>query len=294
VLFDRETLRPLYRIAYGSVGESMAFTVAERCGIPEEILRTALERTGDQGEGYREVVRKLSDLTRDYQEKLEEVEKLKEELRREKEKYERIYEEYMEFKRRAWKEVYREAREFLNRLAEEGRQLLKRAKSPKEIEEFIRKQEDQIKLFREEKTDLKVGDTVEFMGKKGKVVEIKGSKAKVVSGNMRIWVSLDNLSKVEEKVEEVRRIASITPVKGEINLLGMDAETALLELERFLEEAYSAGLGSVKVIHGIGKGVLKRAVRDFLSKHEKVKFFRDAYPREGGAGVTVVFFRSPP
>ncbi len=292
VLFDRDTLKPLYRIAYGSVGESMAITVAERCGIPEEILKVASERVEGQGEDYREAMKRLEEFTRDYQEKIEELEKLKEDLRKEKEKYERLYEEYMEFKRRGWREAYREAREFLKRLSEEGKRVLKSAKSYKEIEEFVRKQEEQVKLFAEAE-DVRVGDTVEFMGRKGKVVEIKGGKARVVSGNMKVWMDLSMLSKAKEEVKEVKEIARITPVKGEINLIGMDTETALIELERFLEEAYSAGLGSVKVIHGLGKGVLKRAVREFLSRHDKVKFFRDAYPREGGAGVTVVFLTGP-
>ncbi|MDQ7038882.1 MAG: endonuclease MutS2 [Aquificota bacterium] len=293
VLFDPDTLKPLYRIVYGSVGESMALTVARRCGVPEEIVKNAEERVGGGEEEYREAVKRLSDLARDYQRKLEEVEKLKEDLKRERERYEKLYEEYMEFKRRAWKEVYREARGFLRRISEEAREVLKRAKSLKEVEEFVRRQENLLNLFRGGEADIKVGDRVEVMGREGKVVEIKGNKARVVSGSMKIWVSLDLISKAGNVRREVKEIAKITPVKGEINLIGMDPETAILELERFLEEAYSAGLGSVKVIHGIGKGVLKRAVREFLSKNEKVKFFRDAYPKEGGSGVTVVFLKAP-
>jgi len=69
----------------------------------------------------------------------------------------------------------------------------------------------------------------------------------------------------------------------------MDANTALLELEKFLEEAYASGHKSVKIVHGIGKGVLKRVVHEFLSKSERVRFYREAYPKEGGAGVTVVY-----
>ncbi len=287
VLFDEETLKPLYKIAYGSVGESMALTVARRCGLPEEVLKVAEEKLKGKGGDLGEVARKLSQYTREYQRKLEEVERLKEELKKEKEKYEKLYGEYMEFKKRGWKEVYREAKEFLRKLEEEGRRVLRSAKDPKEIEEFVKKKERQLTLFRKAES-VKVGDTVEFMGRRCRVVEIKEGKAKIVSGSMSVWVSLELLSK-SERTEEQREKVTLTSVKGEINLTGMDQETALIELERFLEEAYSAGLKSVKVIHGVGKGVLKRAVREFLSKHGRVKFFRDAYPGEGGAGVTVVF-----
>ncbi len=291
VLFDRETLKPLYRIAYNTIGESMAFEVAKRCGIPEEVIEVAKKNIEVQGREYMSAMEKLSDYTREYEEKLAQLEKLKEELRKEKEKYEELRKEFEELKRKGWKEAYREARNYLKKLLAEGEEVLKRAKGREELEEFVKRQEEQLSLFvPREKKDIKVGDRVEFMGKRGKVVQLKEDKAQVNFEGVKAWVKVDLLEKVEGREKQV---ISSTPKasssKTEINLLGMDANTALLELEKFIEEAYASGHKSVKVIHGVGKGVLKRVVQEFLSKSPRVKFYRDAYPREGGAGVTVVF-----
>ena len=77
----------------------------------------------------------------------------------------------------------------------------------------------------------------------------------------------------------------------EINLIGLSTEEALYRIESFLKEAKALGVKSVKVIHGTG--VLKRLVEDFLEGSDLVVFRREGYPREGGAGVSVVFLEKP-
>ena len=296
VLFDRETLRPLYRIAYNTVGESMAFEVAKRCGIPDEVIEIARRNVGELGSEYMSAMERLADYTREYEKKLSELEKLREDLEREKGKYEELYREYMEFKRRGWKEAYREAKNYLRRLMEEGRETLKNLKTKEDLESFIREQEKQLELFapKEEREPVKVGDSVEFMGKRGKVLQIKDGKAYVALEGMKIWIDLDALKRIkEERKERPKPVPKGSLARSEINLIGMDASTALIELEKFLEEAHASGLKSVKIIHGVGKGILKRAVHEFLSKSDKVKFYREAYPREGGSGVTVAFLKGP-
>ncbi len=293
VLFDRETLKPLYKIAYNSVGESMAFEVARRCGIPDKIIEVARKNLKAGDSKHMELMEKLSKYTSEYEEKLSELSRLREELEKEKRRYEELKAEFEELKRKGWKEAYREAKSYLRKLALEGENLLKGMKSEKELKEFIEKQEKQLKLFvPEKKEEIKVGDFVEFMGRKGKVLQLKEDKAQLNLEGMKLWVSVDKLKKVsKEAMPKAPQLTEGPQSKTELNLLGMDSDTALIELEKFLEEVYSAGYKTVKIVHGIGKGVLKRAVQEFLSKSPKVKFFRDAYPREGGAGVTVVFLK---
>ena len=296
VLFDRETLKPLYRVAYNTVGESMAFEVAKRCGIPEKIIEIAQENMGDIGSEYMSAMEKLAEYTREYEEKLAELEKLREELQRQKERYEELYREYMEFKKKGWKEAYREARNYLRKLMEEGKEVLKSVKTEEDLEDFIRKHEKQLELFvpKEKKGPIRVGDSVVFMGKRGKVLKIKEGKAYVALEGMKMWVDLEALECIkEDRRESPKPILRGTPSRSEVNLIGMDSDAALIELEKFLEEAHASGLKSVKIIHGIGKGVLRRVVHEFLSKSGKVKFYREAYPKEGGAGVTVAFLKGP-
>ncbi len=291
VLFDRETLQPLYRIAYNTIGESMAFEVANRCGIPQEVIDIAKKNLEVGGKEYISAMERLSDYTKEYERKLEELEKLKKELEEEKSKYQELRQELENIKKRGWKEAYKEARKYLRELALKGEELLRKARDKKDIEAFIKDQEKQLSLFvSKEEIRIEAGDKVEFMGKKGKVLEVKGNKARVNFDGMKLWISIEHLKKIEEEIPKGAESPHLRGYsKTEINLIGMDRDTAIVELERFLEEAFSSGHKSVKVVHGLGKGILKRAVQEFLSRHPRVKFFRDAYPREGGAGVTVVF-----
>jgi len=294
VLFDRETLKPLYKITYNTVGESMAFHIAKKYGIPEKVIEIAKKHIGEFGEKYLQAMEKLSKYIQKYEEEHKKAEELRKELQKQKEDLEKLRREYEEAKRRGWKEAYREAKEYLRKLAHESQEILKKAKDKKEVKEFIsRKKQELEKIVPQEKSDIKVGDTVIFMGKKGKVLEIKGDKAYLHLDRFKIWVDVRELEKTSKYLPtEIPKVSVETPVKVErdtLNLVGKDINTATLELERFIEEAHSAGLKVVRIIHGIGSGKLKTAVKEALSKNEKVKFFRDAYPREGGSGVTVVY-----
>lgn len=294
VLFDRETLKPLYKITYNTVGESMAFHIAKKYGIPEKVIEIAKKHIGEFGEKYLQAMEKLSKYIQKYEEEHKKAEELRKELQKQKEDLEKLRREYEEAKRRGWKEAYREAKEYLRKLAHESQEILKKAKDKKEVKEFIsRKKQELEKIVPQEKSDIKVGDTVIFMGKKGKVLEIKGDKAYLHLDRFKMWVDVRELEKTSKYLPtEIPKVSVETPVKVErdtLNLVGKDINTATLELERFIEEAHSAGLKVVRIIHGIGSGKLKTAVKEALSKNEKVKFFRDAYPREGGSGVTVVY-----
>jgi len=292
VLFDRETLRPLYRIAYNAVGESMAFYIAKRYGVPEEVIEIAKKHVGEVGEKYIEAMEKLSQYVKKYEEEQIKLEKLKEELEKEKEELKKLKEEYEEVKKKAWREVYKEAREYLRKLMAEAEELLKK-KTREELSEFVMKKREELeKKLPSEKQEIKIGDYVEFMGKRGKVLDLKNGKAQVLIDKLKMWLDVKELKKVPHTpplpLEKPQR-ESLSFAKDTLNLLGKDTDTALLELERFIEEAHASGLRVVKVIHGIGSGKLKSAVREFLSKSDKVRFFRDAYPKEGGSGVTVVY-----
>ncbi|MDD2583112.1 MAG: Smr/MutS family protein, partial [Desulfuromonadaceae bacterium] len=78
----------------------------------------------------------------------------------------------------------------------------------------------------------------------------------------------------------------------EIKLIGMRVEEALAELEPFISHAHAAGLREVRVIHGIGTGRLRDAVREELGRHPLVEGYRPGEPHEGRDGATVVKLRT--
>ena len=75
---------------------------------------------------------------------------------------------------------------------------------------------------------------------------------------------------------------------AEIHLRRLTVDEALFRLDRYLNDAFLAGLPTVRVIHGKGTGTLRQAVREELKTHPLVKSFRRAGLEEGGDGATVV------
>jgi len=75
---------------------------------------------------------------------------------------------------------------------------------------------------------------------------------------------------------------------NEVHLRRLTVDEALLKLDKYLDDAFMAGLLQIKVIHGKGTGTLRQMVREWLAKHPLVKSYRPGKYGEGGAGVTIV------
>ncbi len=82
--------------------------------------------------------------------------------------------------------------------------------------------------------------------------------------------------------------ANTDGLRMEINLIGRTVDEATDELEKYLDHAFMAGLPKVRVIHGHGAGILRRAMRDFLKSHPHVATITEAPQNEGGQGATIV------
>jgi len=75
---------------------------------------------------------------------------------------------------------------------------------------------------------------------------------------------------------------------NEVHLRRLTIDEALIKLDRYLNDAFMAGLYQVRIIHGKGTGALRQAVREKLAKHPLVSSYRPAGYGEGGEGVTIV------
>jgi len=80
---------------------------------------------------------------------------------------------------------------------------------------------------------------------------------------------------------------ALTPI-DEVSLRQLTVDEALLKLDRYLNDAFMAGLSRVRIIHGKGTGALRQAIRQQLAQHPLVSSYRPAGYREGGEGVTIV------
>ncbi len=152
---------------------------------------------------------------------------------------------------------------------------------------------------------IRIGDRVHIisMNLDGSVLSLPDAKGNltVQMGVLHSQVNLKDIILLESAPEKKGmssssgagkvKMAKSSSVSTEINLLGLTVDEALLELDKYLDDAYLAHLPSVRVVHGKGTGALRKAVQNYLRKNKHVESFRLGQFGEGDAGVTIVNFR---
>ena len=78
---------------------------------------------------------------------------------------------------------------------------------------------------------------------------------------------------------------------GEIKVIGATAEKARERVDKFLDQSFLAGRFRLRIIHGHGKGILRKTLHEMFQSHPQVEKFYAAPPEEGGSGATIVELR---
>lgn len=314
--FDVATLRPTYRLLVGVPGRSNAFAIAERLGLPKSIIDHA---RGEVSEDELKVDSMIASLEQDrLQAETErrtaemlrlETEKLRKEIQEERFKLQeqkaKLLEAAREEARQQVAKARREVEEIiadLRRLAlEEGASVKehKLIEAKKRLEEAVPDPVSRpTRQGGAKPAKIVAGDEVKvhsLNGQKGHVVELVGSGEAVVQlGILKMKVSLSDLEPMRS-ASSAKTPAQATTVKRsrdenirtELDLRGMALDEALMEVDRFLDEAFLGNLGQVYIIHGKGTGALRSGIQDFLRRHKHVKSYRLGQFGEGGAGVSV-------
>ncbi|WP_456403055.1 endonuclease MutS2 [Persephonella sp.] len=302
--FDMERLSPTYSLHYNSVGQSMAFYIAEKLGFDNEILETAKKYLSESSLKLNEAISRLELYKKSYEEQKLKLEEMEKKLKRDIEKYEKLIKEYEEEKKKKWESITEEAREYIENLRKEGYRIIediKKNPSGKELEKFIitRKKEfsnNENKVSRIQ-DKIEIGDIVKIKGKRseGTVLALKDKKVNVDFNGIKIWVSISELEKVSKKSENKKSIrvnrSSDKTSKYELKIIGKKREEAIKELSEFIDRAVLDGLSSVRIIHGYGSGILRKTVREYLDRLPYNIKYEDAPYNEGGMGVTIVHIK---
>ncbi|RTZ58518.1 MAG: endonuclease MutS2 [Gammaproteobacteria bacterium] len=303
VLFDEESLKPLYKLAYNTIGGSHALDIAQRLGLKRDIVEKARSYLKmEVSAEYEKATQELQKYAREYHEKLKEAEILKKQIEESEREIRKLREELEREKLRRWKGAIKEAEEFLITLKAQALQRIEEAKTKSEVEKLINELSQSVKEKKEKLSrieEVKEGEKYLYKGSQVKALKVKGDKVLVQSGAFKIWVDKTDLEKPDplkgtktipsERKVEIKVSSSLRKSKGmaEIDLRGKTAEEAKEELLKFLDKAHLSGVSLVRIIHGIGTGVLKRVTEEVLEETPYVAFYREGTPSEGGAGVTV-------
>ncbi|MBX3028333.1 Smr/MutS family protein [bacterium] len=311
---DVESLTPRYRLVYDSIGRSLALPIARRLGLPEAILDTAASVQPAQARLLNAALERLERTRAALAARLgaaAEQARIQEENAAESA---RLLGELRERRRGAWQAEVREARAFLRQLKAEGRAQLEGVRGVVEaraaLDRFTREQEAAI-AAREQLADaapppraapaasgeVAVGDTVAVgdRGIEGELLAVDGARAWIQRGTMRFEVPAGQLRRIAAAAAPRASVAIASASEerglGELNVIGLRARDALERLEGFLDRAVRAGQDTVRIVHGIGSGALRRAIQDHLATSPYCAGFRGGEANEGGAGVTVATLR---
>ena len=323
--FDVETLRPTYKLLIGIPGKSNAFAISRKLGLSEEILKEADDLVGKSDKDFEDVLSQLEHQRQQMESARLEAERMK----RETEKIKQQSEEYaaqlqkekdkaMESARREAQKIIDDARYAANAAAEELKALRKQLQDSAdasnlnqrqaEVRRSLNEMEDKIRAKQpkqerpEPKRDIMIGDTVELLklGTKASVIAInKDGTYQLQAGILKLNAKKDEIYLLENenpyKVKGGRpahsgREMKLQAMSNEVDLRGMDAVEAICVLDNYLDSAMRANLGTVRIIHGKGTGVLRKAVQDALKKNKYVKKFRLGVYGEGEDGVTIAEF----
>ncbi len=318
VEFNLKTLRPTYHLTIGLPGRSNALAIAERLGLPEEIIQAAraeIDPTDLRAEDLLDEIHRQRDLARQARETADSAQREAESIRNElAERLDKIEDEryaMMEAARQSTTEelsVLRETMETLRRQLAKAHQPLE---AVDEVEEVIEDLEVEVAepVVRQEPKNpvrkpsgpLRLGEKIHLrsIDQDGVVTAISEDEVEVQIGVLRVRARLsDVVRKGEAEVlpesaprkERKGKLTLPTAVESpgvELDIRGQRVDEGLDALDRYLERAYLAGLPFVRIIHGKGTGRLRDSVREALADSPHISSFENGGQTEGGDGVTV-------
>ena len=318
VEFDVETLRPTYRLSIGVPGKSNAFEISRKLGLSQGIIDRAKELLSANDIRFEDVIAGAEYQRQVAQREREAAEQARAETIRLRNEAETLYREMEEKQKTAERKAKEEGRRIVENARREAENVIQELKRMKkegaegreaEINALRKRMQNNLDGLSEglqggasmapAPKDLNVGDTVDILhlNTRGTVLSKPDAKGDVQlqAGIMKLKANLSQLRLVQEKKPKkqkstvlVHSQAASRTVRMECDVRGMTLDEALIEVEKYLDEAVMAGMNEVCIVHGKGTGALRAGIQRHLKSYPHVKSFRLGQYGEGESGVTIV------
>lgn len=322
--FDVSTLKPTYNLIIGQPGRSNAFAISKRLGLDENIISLASKQLTEDDLRFENVVASLEKARQDAERDRQEISKMRTQMLESKKRSEQAEHDFklkqdklMEQAREKASSIIESTRYksslLLNELEEMKKQLNAQNatqnvdKARRDYKSSLQQMEDTANPVIENNSDdglkkaPKVNDIVILtaFNRDATVVKVEEDKKRlyVMSGSMKMWVGFDECRHKKSNAPSTeapksRKVSGVTSradrnVSGEIDIRGLATDEALLELDKYIDEAVLAGIGTITIIHGKGTGTLRKNVQAHLRHHRNIKTFRVGLFGEGENGVTI-------
>ena len=305
MLFDPQSKKPLFLLAYDQVGASQALDVAREHGLAESIVRRAEHYLLQDGQDATALLGRLNDLAAKREEELAELKREQDKTRRQTQD---LREKLEKERLRLHDEVRAQAGDLM-RAWKEGRATHKQAlKEMSRLRASLAPAQDETaegaSVLPQPQT-FTAGQEVlhTVFNKRGVITDVdeRRGRVRLEMNGVNLWAEMKALrvpgqtapspSKSALRGVVGRTSASDEAASLRLDMRGMRADVALAELERFMDKALLAGFSEVEVVHGRGTGALRRQVHDFLRSFPAVGQFALAPEDRGGDGMTIVTFR---
>ncbi|MBO4251523.1 MAG: endonuclease MutS2 [Clostridia bacterium] len=320
--FDAATLKPVYKINIGIPGSSNAIEIAKTLGLSQEVINGAFRYLSDKSIGFEEVLKKAEQSRREYDRlsaelatNLAEKDKELKDITAEKEKIkaerERIYFTARQETKRIVADKLSEAEEIIVELKKilkaanlESKEIIRASELKNRIQNSryldFESENAPIELIKAGENDVKTGKTVyvKSLDAYARIVSINKNKgeAEILIGDIKSKIKISDIynpedaEKSEKTVKIVNKARGVSP-KKEINVIGKSSLEAIDEVKAFIDQAVVNGLEEIKIVHGVGAGILLKAIREYLKQDKNVKDFRRGLYGEGENGVTIVHLK---
>jgi DNA mismatch repair protein MutS2 len=315
VEFDLESLSPTYRMQIGLPGRSNAFAIAERLGLSSEIVGPARALVSPEElrtesllaeiqQAHREATAARDEALRGERRMADQERQLTARLAAIEGERASILGEARAEARRELAAVREEIEALRSDMSDRKSQSALGEAWLAQAQARLTEQEELVRpapppLLPEERIlsgAVEVGDTVWIRGLNttGQVMALEGDTAEVQVGSFGVRVQCDELERRAPPKATAQESAAVPAgpqhaPSVELDLRGQRVEETLAQVDKYLDDAFLAGMPFVRIVHGKGTGALRQAVREQLRVHPLVKSHRSGERGEGGSGVTVVY-----
>ena len=308
--FDFEKLKPTYRFIIGLPGKSNAINISAKLGLEQSIIDEAISLLEVNTKENNLFIDKLSESIREYDYKLEyinktldEIDDVKQTLDTNLQKYEEYRESLyndlsielnreIEEKKAEMLEIYKEFKDSSSLKQHEVNELLHTMDRSKNNIKFHKKLQNQPKF---DNSEIRVGDDVLVLGynQRATVLEISGNTLQIKMGAMKLNIKKKEVRKIDSEPEVTTRYVSTSSVSSkkvgiDINVIGLNTEEAIREIEDYMDKVILQGYDTFTIIHGLGSGILRKNIGEYLKNNRYVASYRTGGQNEGGMGATVV------
>ena len=309
MVFDHKNLAPTFEVDIGTPGSSYGIEIASRVGIKSNVLKRAKKLIDSDTMNMDKVMANLNRMQVKAKKDSEEIAREREDIDSIKKKIVSEADDLEKEKGEYKKNALRDSQMIIETYRKEIEALIQRIKESNASKESIVDSkiliEDSLGEIREELEILKKDESIQHQISKGQLVRIlslneigvvvnvnlKKNTARIDCENKKITLPIQDLvpsTQNNKKSEGTVRYNIKGITSFEIDLRGKRVDTAINELELFLDKATLSGLGSINIIHGTGTGALQEAIHLYLKDSRYVNDFRFAIPEQGGSGLTIV------